>query len=207
MHISEGILSPGLLAGGALVTACFVAKGLKEIENEDIPKLGILSAAFFVASLIHIPVGPVSAHLILNGLLGIILGWKAFPAIFTGLLLQALLFQFGGITSLGINTLIMAIPAITCYYLFGWSLNKSALNSIHSTMIFLAGACGVMFSGLIAALSLTFTGEEFVPAAKAAVVAHIPVMIAEGILTATIAIFIKKVKPELLEGACNASYK
>ena len=74
MHISEGILSPAVLIGGAVIAAAGVAAGLRGIDQKEIPSIGILSAAFFVASLIHVPVGPVSAHLILNGMLGLILG-------------------------------------------------------------------------------------------------------------------------------------
>ena len=59
-----------------------------------------------------------SAHLVLNGLLGALLGFVAFPAITVALLLQALLFQYGGILVLGVNTATMALPPILCYYLF-----------------------------------------------------------------------------------------
>ncbi len=74
MHISEGVLTPGILMGGALLAAAGVAAGLKKTDRKDIPFMGILTAAFFVASLVHIPIGPFSAHLVLNGLLGLILG-------------------------------------------------------------------------------------------------------------------------------------
>jgi cobalt/nickel transport system permease protein len=39
-----------------------------------------------VASLIHVPIGPSNAHLILNGLVGLLLGWGAFPAILVALI-------------------------------------------------------------------------------------------------------------------------
>jgi cobalt/nickel transport system permease protein len=48
--------------------------------------------------------------------------------------------------------------------------------------------------------SLYLTGEAFLPAAKVAVAAHIPVMLIEGVLTAGCALFLRRVKPELLEG-------
>ncbi len=118
MHISEGILSGPVLLGGAILSAGGIGLGLKQINTTDLPKVAILSSGFFVASLIHIPVGPTSAHLLLNGLIGLILGFKAFPAIFVALLLQALLFQFGGLTTLGVNTFNMATPAVLSYYLF-----------------------------------------------------------------------------------------
>ena len=201
MHISEGVLSPAVLIGGAVIAAAGVAAGLRGIDQKEIPSIGILSAAFFVASLIHVPVGPASVHLILNGMLGLILGWKAFPAIMVGLTLQALLFQFGGITTLGVNTLNMALPAITCYYLFGWGLKPDAGRSVLILAAFGAGFCAVLISGIMVGLSLYLTGEAFLPAAKLVVAAHLPVMFIEGGLTAACVLFLKKVRPELLEGA------
>jgi len=200
MHISEGVLSPTILIGGAALTIIGVGIGLKNIDYEEIPYMGILTAGFFIASLIHLPIGPASVHLVLNGMLGLILGWKAFPAILVGLSLQALLFQFGGITTLGINTLNMALPAVTSYYLFGWGVKKSSGRLIFIITAFAAGFFAVLFAGLFVGFSLYLNGEAFLPAAKLLVAAHFPVMLLEGILTATCALFLKKVRPELLEG-------
>ena len=199
MHISEGVLSPAILIGGAVVTMAGVAIGLRKVDNENIPKMGILSAAFFVASLIHVPVGPSSVHLILNGLLGLILGWRAFPAILVALALQAFLFQFGGITTLGVNTMNMALPAVICYYLFGWSVKSGVKQSLFITAAFASGFCAVLVSSIFVGFSLYLTGDAFLPAAKLIVAAHLPVMIIEGIVTAACILFLKKVRPELLE--------
>jgi cobalt/nickel transport system permease protein len=119
MHISEGVLSAPVLISGAALTAVGTAIGLKKLDYEKVPQAAMLASVFFLATLVHVPVGPSAMHLVLNGLLGVILGWAAFPAILIGLALQALLFQFGGLTGLGVNTLNMALPAIICYYLFG----------------------------------------------------------------------------------------
>jgi len=200
MHISEGVLSPGVLLIGAGLAAGGVAIGLRQLKPKEIPSTGILSAAFFVASLIHVPAGPASVHLVLNGLLGLMLGWKSFPAILVGLLLQALLFQFGGLTTLGINTLNMALPAVIGYYLTGWILKRSNRTSVLALTAFFCGAFAVFLSGILVGFSLFLTGEAFLPAAKLVVAAHVPVMIIEGILTAACLFFIRKVKPELLEG-------
>jgi len=199
MHISEGILSPAILTGGAALTAVGVGIGLKSTDYEEIPYLGILTAGFFVASLIHLPIGPASVHLILNGMLGLILGWKAFPAILVGLALQAFLFQFGGITTLGINTLNMAFPAVICYYLFGWGVKKSSGRLTFIITAFASGCCAVLFAGILVGFSLYLNGDAFLPAAKLLVAAHLPVMLIEGLLTAICAIFLRKVRPELLE--------
>jgi cobalt/nickel transport system permease protein len=115
MHISEGILSGSVLATGGVLAASGTIIGLRDMKGEDFVKVSLLSSSFFVASLIHVPVGPSSAHLVLNGLCGIILGWKSFPAILVSLFLQAILFQFGGLTTLGVNTCNMAIPC--CHFL------------------------------------------------------------------------------------------
>ena len=200
MHISEGVLSPAILTGGAALTAIGVGIGLKSIDYEEIPYMGILTAGFFVASLIHIPIGPASVHLILNGMLGLFLGWRVFPAILVGLALQALLFQFGGITTLGINTLNMAFPAVICYYLFGWGVKKNSGRLVFIITAFAAGCCAVLFAGILVGLSLYLNGDAFLPAAKLLVAAHLPVMLIEGVLTATCALFLRKVKPDILDG-------
>ena len=52
MHISEGILSGPVLISGAALAAAGTAVGLKKLDYDRIARAGILSAAFFVASLI-----------------------------------------------------------------------------------------------------------------------------------------------------------
>ena len=196
MHISEGVLSGQVLAAGAALAFVGTSIGLKKLDYEHIPQAAILSSAFFVASLIHVPVGPSSVHLILNGIVGLLLGWGAFPAIMTALLLQGMLFQFGGISTLGVNTVIMAGPAVICYYLFGSLIHKKQKTAICAA--FACGFLSVFLSGILVALSLIFTEEGFWEVAWAVVLAHIPVMIIEGIITGFCISFLKKVQPELL---------
>jgi cobalt/nickel transport system permease protein len=197
MHIAEGVLSAPVLIGGATITIAGTGIGLKKIAYQDMPKIAVLSSAFFVASLIHIPVGPTSAHLILNGLCGIILGWASFPALLLGLFLQAILFQFGGLTTLGVNTATMAIASVFCFLLFK-GLVKSPNKLLNFAGGFLSGFSGVFIAGLLVALSLSLSGEVFIPVAKMIVIVHIPVMIIEGILTGFVILFLQRVKPELL---------
>ena len=169
--------------------------------------MGILSAAFFVASLVHVPIGPSSTHMILNGMIEFILGWKAFPCIIVALALQAVLFQFGGITTLGANTLNMALPAVMCFYLFSWGIRPGIKRPLFIIATFAAGSLSVLFAGLLVGFSLYLTGEEFLPAARLIVAAHIPVMIIEGFFTTACVSFIIKVKPEMLENFYAVSDK
>ena len=200
MHISEGVLSPTVLVGGAALTTVGVALGLKRLDYDEIPSMGILSAAFFVASLVHVPIGPASVHLVLNGLLGLMLGWKAFPAILVGLALQALLFQFGGLTTLGVNTFNMAFPAVLCSYVFGWGVRAGTTPFVLALTAFACGSSAILVSGVLVGFCLYLTGEAFLPAAELVIAAHLPVMLIEGALTAVCALFLRRVKPELLEG-------
>jgi cobalt/nickel transport system permease protein len=198
MHISEGILSgPVLISGGALAVAG-TAVGLKKLDYDRIARAGILSAAFFVASLIHVPIGPSNAHLILNGLVGLLLGWAAFPAILVALVLQAMLFQFGGITALGVNTIVMALPAVICYLVFSRFLHKRPLVALSAA--FACGFLSVLFGAVLLGLALIFTEENFFEVSAIVIAAHIPVMIIEGVITAVCVSFLKKVQPAMLPG-------
>jgi cobalt/nickel transport system permease protein len=198
MHISEGVLSPAVLAGGVGLAVVGTAIGLKKIDYEAIPRVAILSAAFFVASLIHVPVGPVGVHLVLNGLMGLLLGWMAVPAILIALFLQALLFQFGGLTVLGVNTVTMAAPAVICFYGYRGLLRRPGLAA--AVGAFACGVTGILLSGVLVAVALITTGQAFLQVAELVLLAHVPVMIIEGIITLFIYLFLRKVRPEMLEG-------
>ena len=197
MHISEGILSAPVLVTGAGLTVIAVGYSLKKMEHKEVPKVAILSSVFFVASLIHLPFGPSSVHLILNGVIGVLLGWSAFPAILVALALQSVLFQFGGITTLGINTFNMALPAIICFYLFNRGI-KGENNFIALTLAFVCGFLAVLLSGIMVAAALVFTGEPFLQVAKLVLITHLPVMILEGVLAVFCIGFLRKVRPEIL---------
>ncbi len=196
MHISEGVLSgPVLLSGGALAAAG-TAIGLKKIDYDRIAQVGVLSAAFFVGSLIHVNIGPSSVHLILNGMVGLLLGWGAAPAILIALVLQSLLFQYGGITVLGVNTVIMALPAVICYYVCGPLIRKK--TSIAAVGAFAGGFLSVFLSAVLMAAALFFTEKNFWGVAAAVIMAHLPVMAIEGVISVFCISFLKKVHPAIL---------
>ena len=202
MHISEGVLSVPILATGAVLAAAGVFIGLKKIENDRLVSVAILSAAFFVGSLIHIPIGPASAHLILNGLLGAVLGWASFPAILVGLLLQAVLFQYGGLTVLGVNTFDMAAPAVFCALLCGPLLRRT--GKARAIGAFLCGSLSVLLAALFTATALALTDEGFVQAAVTLVLAHVPVMLLEGGFTMLVVGYLSKAMPEIFQARLAA---
>lgn len=198
MHIAEGVLSPAVLAGGAVLALAGTALGLRKLEYDRLVAVGILSAAFFVASLIHVPVGLSSAHLVLNGLVGVLLGWAAFPSILVALLLQALLFQFGGITVLGVNVFTMGFAAVISWYVFRAICYLCPGMKGVRVAAFMGGALGVALAAVLTALALAFTDEGFWLAARLLLLAHLPVMLVEGLVTMFTVSFIMCVRPELL---------
>lgn len=196
-HIPDGVLSNPVLVAGALAAAAGVARGLKELEPVRVPKVAVLSAVLFVASLVHLPAGPASVHLLLNGIAGIVLGWAAFPALLAALLLQAVLFGFGGLLVLGVNTVNMALPSV----LAGWIFRRLWREGSPRRTSLLAAGCGggaVLLTGLMVAGSLALSGREFETAARLVVAAHLPVMVVEAVFTAAAIGLLARVKPEVL---------
>ncbi|SMP16792.1 cobalt transporter CbiM [Shimia sagamensis] len=203
MHIVDGALSNPVVIGGAIAAAGGIAVGLKSLDLDRIPTAGVLSASFFVASLIHVPIGPSSVHLILNGLAGLLLGWAAFPALFVGLLLQAVFFGFGGLTVLGVNAVNIALPAVLAWLIFGRLIARG--TPLHGAIWGgIGGAFAIAATTAFVAMSLALSGDEFLPAAKLVFVAHIPVMVIEGLLTGFAVLLARKVKPELFVKGSSA---
>ncbi len=202
MHIAEGVLSNStggmlVLGAGFLVTAAGTAIGLRRIDYQRMPQVATLSAAFFVASLVHVPLGVTSVHLVLNGVVGLLLGWAAFPAILIALILQAVFFQFGGITTLGINTAIMAVPAVACHLVFSRACRRESLR-LASVAAAAAGAGAIAMGALLVAAALLAAGESFAPLVAALLPASLPLAAVEALVTTGVVDFLRKVRPEML---------
>lgn len=200
MHIAEGVLSPSVIAAGYGLAAAGVGVGLYRLNEDRIVHVAVLSSAFFVASLIQIPLGPVSIHLVLNGLMGLMLGWAAFPAICVALLLQAVLFGVGGLTVLGVNTVVMAFPAVAVYYVCRPLLQKDSGGAAASAGAVAGGGAIVLGTGLLA-LSLVLSGREFAAVAAVVALSHLALAIIEAAVTASVASFLYRVQPRALRNS------
>lgn len=197
MHIVDGVLSLPVIAGGTAISMAGVKLGLKKMDYEQLPLVGLLSAVFFVASYIHLPVGFSSVHLILNGLMGLVLGWAAFPALLVGLLLQAVFFGFGGFVVLGVNTLNIALPAVAVHYLCRKAIRGSSPRAA-GVWGGIAGMLAIVLTTLQVAFSLALSGDAFVPGAKALIVAHLPVMVLEAAVTAAAIMLLRQLHPDFM---------
>lgn len=203
MHLSEAILAATpsgqlVLAGGMVLAAGGVAVGLRRLQPTDMPRTAILTSAFFVASLVHVQVMGTPVHLVLNGLLGLVLGWAAMPAVLVGLLLQAVLFAFGGLLAVGVNTVVMGLPAVVCYYLF-----RRAAAGRYARLAWWAGAAagftGVMLAAVLAAVALAISGEAFSQLAQLIILSQLPAACIDAVVTGAAAAFLRKVRPEVFD--------
>jgi cobalt/nickel transport system permease protein len=196
MHISDGVLPISITVASYAVSFAGAGYSLRRMKNEDLPRIAVVTSAFFVASLIHLPFGPTSVHLVLPGIVGALLGPVAFLSIVLGLFLQSILFQFGGLTALGANALMMGLPALFCGLLFQTIRGKTVLS--HTIAGAVCGGLGTAMAATVLACLLATAGENFVGVAKLALAAHVPVFFVEAGVSAFTVSFLFRVKPELL---------
>lgn len=212
-HIPDGVLSAPVLITGAVAATGLLAFALREVREEALPQAAVLAAAFFVSSLISIPLGPGSVHLLLNGLMGLVLGWAAVPALFVALLLQAVFFGHGGLVVLGVNTANLALPALCCALLFrpllarvsaadapldGASTAAARARRRGFLIGLAAGALAVMLTAALVMSSLLLSGEAFAPAAKLIGLTYLPLALIEALLTGVVIAFLLRVEPAVL---------
>lgn len=196
MHIADGVLGFEATIVVSTISAIALFKAIKELKNEDISITAVCSAMFFIASFIHIPFGVTQIHLILLGVIGILISWSSLVSIFVALLLQALLLGYGGISSLGVNLFIMAMPAVIIYYLYNLQIIKNLNDKIK---FFLVGFLGTFFATLFLTMILYFSKEEFNYVVFSIFGVNIITMVIEGIVSMFLLLFIKKVYPKILE--------
>ena len=199
MHISDGLLTWPWLAGGFAVAGILALFAAWRIRDEEIPQTALLTAAFFVASSIHVRVPPTSVHLLLNGLVGVVLGRRAALAIPVGLFLQAALLGHGGFTTLGINSCIMVLPALLAWQLFAVLRHVPLLKRQWFAIGLLVGLTAALTSVVLNSLVLAWGGvEDWRDLARLVLLAHLPVVAIEGFILGFTIQFLVQVKPEML---------
>jgi cobalt/nickel transport system permease protein len=193
-----------VLAAGAVVAAGAVGLALRRLDETQIPRTAILAAVFFTTSLIAVPVGPSSIHLLLSGLMGLILGTLTFPAVLIGLLLQSTLFGFGGITTLGINTVNIALPGVLLAAAVAPTIAR-ATPPMAAVVAGITAALAIAATGLLVSLSLALSSPDYVPTAKILIATYLPLMLIEALVTGFCIMFLKRVKPEMFGAVTGAT--
>ena len=205
MHIPDGFLTAPSWASAWIVSAGGVSYCLKrakeEMKDRSIPLMGVLAAFIFVAQMINFPVlGGTSGHLLGGVLIAVMLGPFAGAVVMTTVLIvQCLIFQDGGITTLGANILnISLISTIGGYGLYRLTRGRSADQRRVLFAIFLAAWISVILAAASCALQLAFSGVSPLRVVLPAMLGiHLFIGLGEGIITVLLAGFILKVRADL----------
>lgn len=182
-----------VLAAGWACAAAGLGAGLKKTPTEKLAQTALVSATLFLCSLVRVPLGPSSIHLTLLGAAGTLLGWSVFPALFTALLLQALLLQFGGILVLGVNTTIMGGAALLAYFLRLLLLKIRKFPP--SAADFCAAFFAVIAGSALVTLALYTSGEALRATAALLFAANLPLAAVEGVITALCMALLRRALP------------
>ena len=190
MHIADGVLPVEVCAAGFVGALSGAYWFGRRPSTEEISRIGLFAATAFVASLIHFPVAGASVHLGLWGLLGVVLGRRAFPAVFAALAFQALFLGHGGVLALGVNVVNMGLGALC-----GWII-WARVPGPTGVRAYAAGFAGALVPALVMALEFEAAGygKGFLFLAGLYAV----VALVEGAATAAIVGFFQRAKPEIL---------
>lgn len=190
MHIADGIVPVAWCGAAYAVAAPAVYWSGRNAKPSEIVKMGLVAAALFSVSLVHIPFAGTAIHVGLLGLTGILLGARSAVVVFAALLLQALLFQHGGLLALGVNTLNMSAGALLAGWL--WRIRAAPPR----VKAFAAGFVGVITPAIAVAVEFTLVG--YGKGFWALTGLYAAVAAAEGMMTSGVVAFLLHTKPAVL---------
>lgn len=206
MHIPDGFLDTktwvSLSAVSAIAVAISVAKTKGKLRDKNIPMMGIVSAFIFVAQMLNFPIAfGTSGHFMGAALAAILLGpYSAVLIMSTVLILQCLLFQDGGLTTLGANIFNMAIVGVFTAYLTNRLIaGREKKGFRFYSGAFLASWLSIVLASAICAVELAISGTSPLAAALPAMTGiHAFIGLVEGGITVSALAFIMKVRVDLL---------
>ncbi len=220
LHIPDGILPVGLWVLGLIVMALAVGFSLFRLKGMDkakkIPLLGAVSAVMLVAMSLEIL--PLAYHINLSVVAGILLGPAlGFLAAFIANLMLALM-GHGGITVIGLNTLLLGSEAVlghTLFYLFKnrisvfWSAVIATVLTLFITTVALI--CIVALSHIRPELMSHGDEHGFLHDGQVSVRTFAIMVLSlgsvgwiiEAAITGAVIRFISQVKPDLLDHALH----
>ncbi|MBV8553692.1 MAG: energy-coupling factor ABC transporter permease [Acidobacteriaceae bacterium] len=199
MHIPDNFLSSPVWASLDALAVPAVAvvsrKAQKSTDSNRLPLLGVMGAFVFAAQMINFPVGMgTSGHLVGGTLLACLLGpWAGALVVTAILVIQALVFQDGGVLALGANVINMALMGVLCGYLPALALFRTRWKWYG---VFLGGTCSVLASGILALAELALSGIRMPVALLEASLGLFAVnAILEGAITVSVLRAIERLNP------------
>jgi cobalt/nickel transport system permease protein len=208
LHIPDGFLSlpvslvTWILAVG-LIAVC-LNKVQAEYQERAVPLMGVCAAFIFAAQMINFPIpGGTSGHLLGGTLAGVLLGpWAGSLVMVVVFIVQATVFQDGGLTVLGANITNMGlIGTFGGYYLYRIIRKALGRDTWRGVGIGTAVAAwtSVMVAAIICAFQLAISATVPLPVALAAMAGwHVLIGIGEALITVAVISFIWRTRPDLL---------
>jgi len=200
MHIPDGFLTPpvwaALDAGAIPAVGYFLRRTQENFEQSRVPLLGVLGAFVFAAQMINFPIWTgTSGHLVGGALLALTLGPSAAVVVMTAILVvQALVFQDGGLLALGANVVNMAIIGVWAGYLPAKWLGRRAGS--RRVAAFVGGWLSLMAGALFASIELWASQVAPAGALFASMLGiHALTGLAEGAITAASLAAIERLNP------------
>lgn len=205
LHVPDGFLSLPIAVGCwvmTLVVLWFAVRNAQEVFDERlVPMAGIMAAFIFAAQMLNFPVaGGTSGHFVGAALAAMVLGpWVGILVMTAVVVLQALLFQDGGLVVMGANILIMGIvPAFVGYGVYRLVQNRS--RGVRLVGAGLAAWSSVLIAALLTALLLGFSGTSSMGIVLTAMLGvHAVIGLGEAVITAAALAFIEATRPQMLQ--------
>jgi cobalt/nickel transport system permease protein len=221
MHIPDGYLSPTTCVVAYAVVAPFWVVAFRRVKRllhtRLVPLLAVVSAFCFVVMMFNLPLpGGTTGHAVGMGIASIVLGpWASIVAISIALLIQAVFFGDGGITTFGANCLNMAVVgSLVAYWTYVLLAGRSALDSPRRVVAAaLAGYIAINVAAFFAAVEFGIQPLLFHDAAGAPLYAPYPLSIAipamlgghltfaglaELVISGGLVAYLQRANPELL---------
>jgi cobalt/nickel transport system permease protein len=203
MHIPDGFLSTPVVLTLWVITLLVVGYSLRKTNNQitekHIPLMGVLAAFVFAAQMVNIPVAVGTSGHFLGGILVVIfLGpWAGAVIMTTIFIVQAVLFQDGGILALGANIFNMGlIGTVMGYYLYTGLLKVLKTRSISAAV---AAWATIVMASTACAVELVLSGTApFKVVVPAMIGIHVIIGIIEAVVTVVIFSAVVKTRPDLL---------
>jgi cobalt/nickel transport system permease protein len=208
MHIPDGFVNIPVAAATYVASGGSVAYAVRrtneELGEKQVPLMGVMGAFIFAAQMLNFPVaGGTSGHLIGGALATILLGpWAGMLIMTSVLVVQALIFQDGGLVALGANVFNMGVVAcLVSHYAFTW-LKRLLGEGTQGVVIsgFIAAWASVVVAAIVCALELAISGTSALAVVLPAMtLVHVLIGIGEGLITVAVLVFLAAARRDLLQ--------
>ena len=212
MHIPEGILNLYICVFMFVISLVFLVWAWREAKRtmprSFIPLIAVMSAVVLVVQMVEFPVagGGSTWHIMGGTLVTTILGpYGAIISLTIVLIIQALVFGDGGITSFGANVFNMAVISALSFFVIKFLLNGSSSKKRLSVSLFTAAWLSNILTALAVGIQiginpLVETLGGIGVTVPTMLFWYVPTGLAEALFTVPIVLSLSQVSPTKLHG-------